>query len=277
MKHELRAIPPAPRRVRWRPLFAHRWGLLAAGGAMVVLGGLVAWLMFLQSGGKMSEAPRLAAGPSTRVPATVTAVLPPQTIAGGRREEVRYRFRFRDQQGYGRCFLPAGTSRVGDEVEVLVLDADPNVSCIPGGMMHLEHAWLRARFWITVLVTPGGLLLLGWLASVFQLRHVLVHGDVSVAVVHRITPVRFVLPEMLAVDYTFRDHHARTRHNRHWVRAHGELGARLLRQAQQRRYEELPVLHDRRFPHWNRLLLPQDFLPPPTPIELDLPPMDRVP
>jgi hypothetical protein len=33
------------------------------------------------------------------------------------------------------------------------------------------------------------------------------------------------------------------------------------------RYEEMPVLYDRRQPNWNRMLLPQDFLHP-APIEL---------
>ena len=61
------------------------------------------------------------------------------------------------------------------------------------------------------MAVPGGLLLLGWLAGVFQLRHVLVHGDVTVGVVHRIVRVPLVLPEMLRVDYTFRDHRAVTR------------------------------------------------------------------
>ena len=120
-----------------------------------------------------------------------------------------------------------------------------------------------------MLAVPGALLLVGWLAGVFQLRQVLVHGDVSIGVVHRVRRLPFVLPEMVRVDYTFRDHHAKTRHNHHWVRVHGELGARLLQQHEAGRYEEMPVLHDRRLPQWNRMLLSQDFLPPPPALDVD--------
>jgi hypothetical protein len=65
---------------------------------------------------------------------------------------------------------------------------------------------------------------------------------------------------MLAVDYTFRDHHATWRHNRHWVRMHGALGSRLRSQLQSGDYEEMPVLHDRTRPRRNRMVLPEDFL-----------------
>jgi hypothetical protein len=60
-----------------------------------------------------------------------------------------------------------------------------------------------------------------------------------------------------------------TRHGHHWVRAHGELGARLTDQAERAAFEEMPVLHDRRLPQWSRMLLPQDFLPQPDALVLD--------
>jgi hypothetical protein len=272
MKQELRDIPPAPRRVRWRPLFAHRWLLFVPGVILLVIGSLIAWLMFLQSGGQMSRGPRLAAGPSTRTTGTLTKVGPPlehwdDTV----RQAVQYEFRAvqrgQTRRGLGVCFVPEGTWAIGAGVEVDYLDDDPDVSCIPGGVMQLDSDWLRARFWMTVMAVPGALLLLGWLAGAFQLRQVLMHGDVSVGVVHRVARVPFLLPEMLRVDYTFRDHHAKTRHNHHWVRAHGELGRRLLAQMWENRYEEMPVLHDRALPHWNRMLLPADFWPQP-PIDI---------
>lgn len=268
MRHEVRDIPPAPRRVRWRPLLAHRWLLFVPGAVLLVIGCLLAWLMFLQSGGKMSDGPRLAAGPATRVSGTLTKVQPPRQHSDGRlRQEVHYRFPVqKDGQSThcdGACFVPAGTWRVEDAVPVDYLAAEPNVSCIPGGVLHLDHAWLRARFWIVAVAVPGALLLLGWLAGAFQLRQVLMHGDVSIGVVHGVRRVRFLLPEMVRVDYTFRDHRARTRHNHHWVRAHGELGRRLLAQLRDGCYEEMPVLHDRTLPHWNRMLLPADFWPQP--------------
>lgn len=276
MKHEVRDIPPAPRLVRWRVLFAHRWPLFAIGGALVVAGSLLAWLMFLQSGGKMSLGPSLDRGPVSRVDGTVTAVSEPRRMEGGSWQEVRYVFRVpvagQVSNRDSRCFVPAGTCKVGDPVEVEVLDSNPNVTRIAGGMLHLDREWLRARFWITAMTVPGALVLLGWLAGAFQLRRVLVHGDASIGVVHRVREVPFVLPEMLRVDYTFRDHRAKTRHNHHWVRRHGELGARLLAQMQANRYEEMPVLHDRALPNWNRMLLPADFWPQPP---SDLLPVDK--
>jgi hypothetical protein len=274
MRHEVRTIPPAPRSIRWRPLFAHRWLLLATGGGMVVIGGLVAWLMFLQSGGKMSLGPALDRGPVARVQARLTKVEPPRQWEGRAWQDVRYAFRFPDGAAgvalSGGCFVPAGAWRPGDVVPLDVLVAEPNVTRVPGGTLHLDREWLRARFWMVAMAVPGGLLLLGWLAGVFQLRQVLVHGDVSIGVVHRVARVPFVLPEMVRVDYTFRDHRAATRHGHHWVRAHGELGARLLQQQAARAFEEMPVLHDRRLPQWNRMLLPHDFLPQPPALTVDL-------
>jgi hypothetical protein len=273
MRHEVRQIPPAPRAVRWGPLFAHRWLLLVFGGALVVVGSLLAWLMFLQAGGKMSIGPRLDEGPVARVHGTLTRVDPPRRWDGRVWQNVAYRFVHDvDRQQvtvYGGCFVPEGAWQAGDTVPIDVLVADPNVSRVAGGVVHGDVDWLRARFWITLMAVPGGLLLLGWLAGVFQLRQVLVHGDVSVGVVHRVQRVPWVLPEMLRVDYTFRDHRACTRHNHHWARAHGELGRRLLVQAENGAFEELPVLHDRRLPQWNRLLLPTDFLPVPPALVLD--------
>ena len=274
MRHEVRTIPPAPRTVRWRPLFAHRWLLLGIGGALAVIGGLLAWLMFLQAGGKMSMGPRLDRGPVQRVEATVTRVDPARRWDGRTWQSIAYRFTYhadgQDLLGYGGCHVPEGPWRIDDVVPVDVLVEDPNVSRVPGGVVHLDQDWLRARFWISAMAVPGGLLLLGWLAGVFQLRQVLVHGDVSPGLVHRVVRVPWVLPEMVRVDYTFRDHHAVTRHNHHWVRAHGALGRRLLQQAATGAFEEMPVLHDRGLTQWNRMLLASDFLPSPPALLLDV-------
>lgn len=264
MQHEVRSIPPAPRRVRLRPLLAHRWPLLAIGSALTVIGSLIAWLMFLQSGGKFSLGPRLDLGPTRLVEGTVRAVLDPVEFDGRTWQDVRYDFEFRARLS-GGSFVPAGDWAVGQTVRVEVLEADPNVSRIVGGVLHIDRKWLRGRFWIVVMTVPGALILLAWLAGVFQLRQVLVHGDVSVGRVLAVEPVRFVLPEMLSVAYEFRDHRAVSRKNRHWVRAHGALGLRLRQQLPRRRFEPIPVLHDRRLPQWNRLLLPQDFLRPVAP------------
>lgn len=269
MKHEVRDIPPAPRRIRLRPLFAHRWPLLALGTVLVVVGGLVAWLMFLQAGGKLSQGPSLDRGPTQRAVGKVGEVGPAVTFDGRPWQDVRYDFQWQTVALRGGSFVPAGRCQVGDEVPVEVLVENPNVNRIVGGVLHIDRKWLRARFWLVVFVVPGGLLLLGWVAGAFQLRQVLAHGDVAVGTIHRVAAVRLLLPQMLAVDYTFRDHRATTRHNRHWVRAHGALGARLAQQLAADRYEDMPVLHDRRLPQWNRMVLPDDFLSSHEPIVLE--------
>lgn len=262
MQNEVRSIPPAPRRVRLRPLIAHRWPLLAIAVPMVVLGSLIAWAMFLQSGGKFSLGPQLDAGTRVLAKGRVTEVHESVEFDGRPWNDVRYRFDYRDSNLYGGCFLEAGTVEVGDEVMIEVLESDPNVNRIEGGVLHIDRRWLHAQFWIVMLVTPGGLILLGWLAGMLQLRQVLAHGDVSVGKVLEVEPVPFVLPETLRVTYEFRDHRARLRKNRHWVRARGALGTRLQSWTKAARREALPVLHDRRLPHWNRMLLPEDFLEP---------------
>lgn len=260
MKREVHAIPPAPRRIRMRPLFAHRWPLLAIGGTLVVIGCLIAWAMFLQSGGKMSDGLRLDRQPKAIVDGRVTSVSA-ATWGGVDGQELGYTYVFATVALHGHSFLPGSNRAIGETVPVEVLADDPNVSRIAGGRLHVDRAWLRAQFWIVAMTVPGALVLLGWLASLFQLRRVLVHGDVAVGRVTNIRPVAIVLPEMLRVDYVFRDHRAKDRKNHHWVRVHGALGARLLAQLRREQYEDMPVLHDRRLPQWNRMLLPQDFLP----------------
>jgi len=280
MRHEVRTIPPAPRLVRLRPLAAHRWPLLAVGGVMVVLGSLIAWAMFLQSGALLDNEARLARGPTTSVTAAITQVDYPRSFEGRTWDYVHYELTWRtppleqlrgtsnvqhSHKVYGACFVPTGTRAVGDQVEALVLDADPNVHCVEGGVLHMHRSWLYAPFWLGYVVVPGALVLLAWLAGMFQLQRVLVHGDVSVGTVREVHVVRWVLPPMLSVAYEFRDHRAVPRHNRHWVRVNGALGRRLAQHVADPRGAPptLPVLHDRRFPQWNRLLLPQDFLPSP--------------
>ena len=260
MQHEVRSIPPAPRRVRLRPLLAHRWPLLALGLPMVVMGSLIAWAMFLQSGGKFSLGPQLDAGPTLLANGEVTQVLDSVEFDGKPWNDVRYEFDYQGSRLYGGSFVEAGRYAVGDQVQVQVFERDPNVNRALGGTLHIDRRWLYAQFWIVVLVTPGALILLGWLAGMAQLRQVLAHGDVSVGKVLRVEPVRYLVPETLRVSYEFRDHRARLRKNRHWVRARGALGTRLRSWTADAQPESLPVLHDRRMPHWNRVLLPEDFL-----------------
>lgn len=263
MQHELRSIPPAPRRARMQPLLAHRWPLLLSGGFMVVIGALIAWAMFLQSSGSFSWGHRLDAGPTDTVYGAVRTVRPAIRFGGKDWDDVHYLAPWKDTDLYGYSFVDAGIYRVGDKVTIEVLTESPNINRIRDGVLRADRRWLYAQFWIGVMVVPGALLLLAWLTAMFQLRQVLVHGDVSVGRVLKVRTVGYVLPEMLMVTYEFRDHRAKMRKNRHWVRARGALGVRLAKWRTTDNSGELPVLHDRRFPQWNRLLLPQDFLESP--------------
>jgi hypothetical protein len=260
MQNEVRSIPPAPRRARLQPLLAHRWPLLACGGSMVVLGTLIAWAMFLQSSGYFSWGKRLDAGPTDTVLGSVQEIKSATWFDGKGWEDVHYLAPWNDTTLYGCSFVDVGAYAVGDQVPIEILVGSPNIHRISGGVLRADRRWLYAQFWIGVMVVPGALILLTWLTSMFQLRQVLLHGDVSVGRVLRVRPIRYVLPEMLMVTYEFRDHRAQMRKNRHWVRARGTLGSRLANWRASDRSEALPVLHDRRFPQWNRLLLPQDFL-----------------
>ncbi len=260
MMHEVRSIPPAPRKARRTALLAHRWPILAIGGALTVLGSLLAWLMFLQAGGKPSEQLRLDAGPVNLATATVVGVDEPMTLSGRQWQMVHYNINCPGGTSVGSSIAPAGLYRIDDTVQVEMLVGEENVNRIVGTLRHVMQPWCQPERWLVTMVVPGLLVLLGWLASAFQLRHVLVHGDVSVGRLLAIQPVPHVLPEMLRVAYSFRDHHAVLRHGSHWVRRHGELGRRLVRILADDTDEPLPVLHDRRLPQCNRMLLPDDFL-----------------
>ncbi len=263
MMHEVRSIPPAPRRIRLQPLLAHRWPLLAVGSVLAVAGCLLAWLMFLQAGGKPSDQRRLEAGPTERVTGTVDGVAPGGLWDGKLHDRLSYHFTIATRTLIGESFCISDEHAKGSTVDVDVLVAAPQINRIVGGRLHPEHVALQPRFWLGLFAIPGALLLLGWLAGAFQLRQVLVHGDVSVGRLCGIDTVAYVLPQMLRVTYEFRDHRATARRNRHWVRAHGQLGARLARQMANGDFEPMPVLHDRRLPQWSRLVLPGDFLSSP--------------
>jgi hypothetical protein len=261
MRHEVRSIPPAPRRVRLRPLLAHRWPLLLGGFALAIVGGLVTWMLFLAAGGKASDQRRLDAGPRALARGSVTGADAPVTWDGRQWQYTRYTWTWNGSERIGAAFAAAGQYPAGTAVEVEYLADEPRINRIPGTLLHVDVVWLRPETWLGAVVVPGALLLLGWLAGVFQLRHVLVHGDASIATLVEVRRVRGVLPEMLRVRYEFRDHHAVPRRGCHWVRVHSELGERLERQQTSGWFEPMPVLHDRRLPQWSRILLPADFLP----------------
>ncbi len=265
MMQEVRSIPPAPRRVRVRALLAHRWPLLAVGTSLLATGSLLAWLMFLQAGGKASEQLRLDRGPTANARGTVDAVDEPFQRGGRWWQQVHFTFASAEGELPGHSYAAPAQFAAGDPIDVEYLPGEDHVNRVVGTARHISVAWCEPERWIGTLAVPGMLVLLGWLASVFQLRQVVVHGDVSVGQIVALEPVPFVLPQMWRVTYEFRDHRATPRRGRHWVRRHGELGQRLERLHASGRREALPVLHDRRLPQWNRLLLPSDFFATPPP------------
>lgn len=265
MMHEVRSIPPAPRRLRAGALLAYRWPLSLSAATLVVSGLLLAWLMFLQAGGKPSDQARLDHEPLETAAGRVVGVDEEFVRAGRRWQRSHYSFAVADGEVVGSSFGAPGAHPVGETVQIEFLRAENNVSRIAGDVLHIHVAWLEPRFWLGLLAMPGAVLLLGWTAGAFRLRHVAVHGDVSVGRIVAVEAIPLVLPQMLRVTYEFRDHRATVRRGRHWVRRRGPLGDRLavawlasLRPSA--RTEPLPVLHDRRSPDQNRLLLPLDFV-----------------
>jgi hypothetical protein len=184
----------------------------------------------------------------------------PRKVDGAPHEVIHYRFASGGREFDGTAFAPAGRFRPQDAVTVELLENEPNRNRIVGTRLHVAKAWLDPGLWFATLVVPGLLLLLGWLAGVFHLRHIVVHGDVSVATVLQIERLRWVLPATLSVRYSFKDHRAILRRGRHWVRVRGPLGQRLLSWHGDGP-QTLPVLHDRRYPQWNRLAVAPDFAP----------------
>lgn len=262
--HEVRSIPAAPRRVRAGPILAHRWPMALIGGVMVAFGGLLSWMLFLAAGAKPSDQHWLDEGDTAEAPGVVTRVDESRIRApdGSWWQWVHYDFTYDGNQMSSASMAPADTCSAGMTVRVEVIPQAPRINRIVGSKLHFDRAWLEPESWIAAVVVPGALLLLGWLAGAFHLRHVLIYGDVSTGKVRRARPVPWLLPEVIEVTFEFRDHRAVLRRGRHWVRARSALGAQVQHQMHTGWFEPLPVLHDRRFPQWNRLVLARDFLRP---------------
>jgi hypothetical protein len=269
MVHDIRSIPPAPRQVRWRKVLGYRWPLGAATFLLAIYGGVLTWMLFLAHGGKAQDDWALDERPTVQAPGKVLAVTPDSGFidSATKADKIDYEFEHAGQTWRGLSFAATGRFAPGDPTTIELLPGEPNRSRIVGLRTHLIPEWLQPRAWLIGVVVPGLLLGLGYLAGVLHLRRILAHGDVSVATVQAVEPVRFCLPETFAVRFQFRDHQAREQHGRHWVRAHSRLGTRLRTMARHGKFERLPVLHDRRFPQQCRLVLPDDFAPDPRPAD----------
>jgi hypothetical protein len=259
MTREVHDIPPAPRLVRWRAVLWHRWPLAGMGAFLAVYFGLVALMLFHARGGKPRDDSRLAHSPH-RTEGRVIAVRDSHaTWDGEPAVVVTYRFTLPGESPHeAECFARHGRFAVGDRAPVRFLADETHVHCLEGGRLSLVGDWLTPV--IALFVLPGLLCLLLWLQGVFALKAVLRDGDVAVARIVDVAPVRLVLPAAYAVRYEFRDHRAETRTGRHWVRARSTLGERIAARARR-----AIVVHSRVHPQHSRLVLAEDFLPQATP------------
>lgn len=268
MVREIRGIPPAPRRVLWRSVLGHRWPVGLAAFVLAIYGGVWTWMLFLGQSGLARDGRRLDHEASIRLPARIVRVDPDigRLPDGSAAERCVYEFEHRGQRLQGQSYAAAGRHQPDTQVEIELLPHEPVISRIRGEAVHLLPAWVEPGHYLATVLVPGLLLGLAYLASVFHLRHVLVHGDAGVARVLSVRPVRGLLPEMLSVRFEFRDHRADLRRSRHWVRAHSALGTRL-RAVRGDAPLMVPVLHDRRFPQHCRLVWPDGFLRGPLPVD----------
>jgi hypothetical protein len=260
MTREVHEIPPAPRLVRWRAVLWRRWPLLLLGVMFGVYGGLLAIMLGYASTGGLTRSDTLLdeLGPNvSRAEATVVRVEPAAAhVDGAPAEYVHFEFRVGDRQVPGICLAPRGRYRADD---VAVAEYDPlrerdGISRLAGTRVVTVPVAGALGLWLRVVVLPGLLALAAWWLGVLRMRRMLQNGIVAVAEVRDVRKVRVPAPEVLRVDFQFRDHHARVRHGRHWVRAHSALGQRLARNP-----ARLTVVHDRVRPRRCRLVLPEDF------------------
>jgi hypothetical protein len=268
MTREVHDVPPAPRRVRWRAVAWHRWPLALAGFLLSVYGGLFGLMFGFAGTGSLSRTDQkltagLGDGSTQRVAGLVAGVeAVPERLRGAGLEVVRFEYEHaRAGAARGQCFAPAGRFRTGDRVTVEYDVAHGELSRIVGTRVTLVSLLAFARDWFGWVVAPGLCALLLWFGSVLRLRHLLAHGDVAAVEILSARAVRGVIPNMLAVQFQFRDHRAELRRGRHWVRQRSALGVRLGDEPRR-----LAVVHDRRHPRRCRLVLASDFhATPPVP------------
>jgi hypothetical protein len=261
MTREVHEIPPAPRLVRWRAVLWRRWPLLLLGTMFGVYGGLLAIMLGYASTGGLSSSDTLLDELGDNVPtarATVTQVEPADALVFGQPAEyVHFEFPAGSPSAVkGICRAPRQMFAVQDVavVEYYPARERDGISRLKGTRVATVPVAGALGLWLRAVVLPGLVALVLWWLGVLQMRRMLQNGIVAVAEVRALRKVRLVAPEMLRVEFQFRDHHARVRTGHHWVRAHSALGQRLARNP-----ARLTVVHDRARPRRCRLVLPEDF------------------
>lgn len=250
---EIQAIPPAQRLVRWTAIVTYRWPLGLSGAFLAVYGGLVALMLFHVQSGKLHDDARLDAAAIT-TDAHIVEVRPVDTslVEGHAAVRLTYEFHTDGKRHEGHSFGANRDYVEGQVGQVELLADSPEINRFAGTRICLLGDMVSPV--LTFAVLPGLILLGLWALGAVALRRMLSTGDVAAAEPIRVERVPVVVPTMLRAHYRFRDHHARWRVGRHWVRARSELGLRL---------SEVPsrfaVVHDRAHPERSRLVLAQDF------------------
>lgn len=264
VSREIHSIPIAPRAALWAPLVWHRWPLLRSGSALVIIGALWAWMLYLGSLGGQDTDVQLDNG-SRAGTATITQVVPAvRSFDGKTWDRASYTVQ-NSARTEGSSFVPSGTVAVGDSypVEIHLISTKHNVNRLAGGRRYLIAWWARPGLYMGLIVAPGCLLLMMWLSGTFELRRLMAEGDISLA---EVTDSRLIgmAPPMLLVSYRYRDHRANVRTARHRVRTQSELGVRL-----RRGEHRFPVAVHRRWPEMSRLVVAADFAQDATPTSAD--------
>lgn len=289
MTLEVRDIPPAPRRVRWSAVVWHRFGLLLGGVLLTVYGGVLTLLLWIgDSSSYHQDAEHRLDAEAQQTVGKVLSVEPGENWQGRPKDLVRFEFTTPDgRKETGVSFCTPESAAVGAEATVEFVREHPHISRLLGGHVVFGARLYEPAFWLTI--APGLVLLWLWIAGVLGLRRTLRDGDAAIAEPLEVRRLGLMLPTMLEVRFRFRDHHAQIREGRHWVRARSTLGQRLLtagdrpkpararvlwRPGQPLATSEptdwqtlrsggmprLVVVHDRTFPHRNRLVAAADFV-----------------
>ena len=256
MRRELQQIPPAPRTPLWPPVLWARWPLAFVAFLGAVYGGVITLMFFYAWGGQPSD-DRVLDRIAEHAPGKVIEVEPRDVRVQGR-QIARVRFRFDsapNQPMEGEQFLPADKYQIEQPIDVEFVRSEPHRNRIAGERLsQIGNMSLPLWRWF---VMPGLAALMLWLLGVERTRRLLRSGDVAVAELIDVRPLAFVLPSMLRVTYRFRDHRARQRSGRHWVRARSCLGQKLSTTPTP---TLAPLVHDRLRPWRNRVVTVDDFV-----------------
>ncbi len=257
----------------------HRWLLAVFGFFAAIYGGAICMMMVFAAGGKPGDDAKLDEGAASAM-GVVDRVEPIQREIDGR-AAARITYSFEDRHGrtlQGRAFGVAATFTSGDSAAVEYIPDTPHINRLQKSRLSLLPDALRPTLWLGRMVFPGILALLLWFQGCYSLRRLMREGDVGVADILEVRRVPVLLPSMLSVTYSFRDHHAQTRIGRHWVRTRSKLGERLATAvsggATKKRAGNgaavvdspcrfLPVIHDRRWHQKSRLTVCGDYIAPP--------------